>query len=73
MVHNTAGKASEVFEAETAFAVEDFLFDLYYWFDKSREKNKLSDFFNNEGMLLIVLFFNLTSYHQMKVRQDFST
>ncbi len=38
MVHNTACKASEVFEAETAFAVEDLFFDLYYWFDKSTEK-----------------------------------
>ncbi len=42
MVHNTACKASEVFEAETAFAVEDFPFDLIW--QKHKEKYELSDF-----------------------------
>lgn len=45
MVHNTVCKASEVFEVETGFDVEDMLVDLYYWFDKStKRKNELSDF-----------------------------
>ena len=45
MVHNTASKASEAFEAETGFAIEDILVDLYYWFDKStKRKNELASF-----------------------------
>ena len=45
MVHNTATKAAESFEAETGFDVEDLLVDLYYWFDKStKRKNGLLEF-----------------------------
>ena len=45
MVHNTATKAAESFEAETGFDVEDMFVDLYYWFDKStKRKNELSDY-----------------------------
>ncbi len=45
MVHNTASKAAEAFQAETGFDVEDLLVDLYYWFDKStKRKNELCDF-----------------------------
>ena len=45
MVHNTATKAAESFEAETGFDVEDKLVDLYYWFDKStKRKNELSNY-----------------------------
>ncbi len=45
IVHNTASKAAEGFQAETGFDVEDLLVDLYYWFDKStKRKNELRDF-----------------------------
>lgn len=45
MVHNTACKASESFQAATGFDVEDMLVDIYYWFDKStKRKNELADF-----------------------------
>ena len=42
MVHNTANRAAEAFEAETKFDIEDILVDLFYWFDKStNRKNEL--------------------------------
>lgn len=45
MVHNTATKAADSFEAETGFDVEDMLVDLYYWFNKNtKRKNELSDY-----------------------------
>ena len=45
MVHNTASKASDSFEVETGFDIEDMLVDLYYWFDKStKRKNELLHF-----------------------------
>ena len=45
MVHNTATKAAEAFQAATGCDVEDILVDLYYWFDNStKRKNELSSF-----------------------------
>lgn len=45
MVHNTATKSANAFEAETRFDAEDLLVDLYYWFDKStKRKNTLAEF-----------------------------
>ena len=45
MVHITATKAAESFEAETGFDAKDMLVDLYYWFDKSNKmKNEVSDY-----------------------------
>lgn len=34
-MHNTTSKASEKFTEVVGFDVEDFLVDIYYWFDKS--------------------------------------
>ena len=45
IVHNTASKASDHFEVETGFDIEDMLVDIYYWFDKStKRKNELLNF-----------------------------
>ena len=45
MVHNMAVKAVEAFQSITGFDIEDFLIDLYNWFDKStKRKNKLAEF-----------------------------
>lgn len=38
IIHNTASKASESFTESSGFDVEDFLVDLFHWFDKSSKK-----------------------------------
>ncbi|XP_066912218.1 uncharacterized protein, partial [Clytia hemisphaerica] len=45
IIHNTASKGAEAFSNETDFDVEDFLVDLYYYFDKSsKRKVNLEDY-----------------------------
>ena len=42
IIHNAAQKAGEVFTEVCGFDVEEFVIDLYYWFDKStKRKNGL--------------------------------
>lgn len=42
IIHNAAQKAGEVFTEVCRFDVEEFVIDLYYWFDKStKRKNGL--------------------------------
>ena len=41
IIHNTASKASKMFTRVSKFDVEDFLVDLFHWFDKS-SKRKVS-------------------------------
>ena len=41
IIHNIASKASEMFTRVLKFDVEDFLVDLFHWFDKS-SKRKVS-------------------------------
>ena len=38
IVHNTAAKAAETFSEVAGFDIEDFLVDLYHYFDKSSER-----------------------------------
>ena len=45
ILHNAGQKAAEAFACESRFDVEEFLIDLYYWFDKSTKcKNILQDY-----------------------------
>ena len=37
IIHNIASKASEMFTRVSKFDVEDFLIDLFHWFDKKLE------------------------------------
>jgi hypothetical protein len=41
IIHNTVCKAAEMFSTVSGFDVEDFLVDLFHWFDKS-SKRKVS-------------------------------
>ena len=38
IVHNTAAKAAETFSKVAEFDIEDFLVDLYHYFDKSSKR-----------------------------------
>ena len=38
IVHNTAAKAAETFSEVAGFDIEDFLVDLYHYFDKSSKR-----------------------------------
>uniref|UniRef100_A0A1X7TM57 DUF659 domain-containing protein n=1 Tax=Amphimedon queenslandica TaxID=400682 RepID=A0A1X7TM57_AMPQE len=38
IVHNIAGKGSSTFEEVSGFSVDDFVIDIYYWFDKSTKR-----------------------------------
>lgn len=45
IIHNTAHKAGEEFTSYCNFDLEEFVIDLFYWFDKStRRKNELACF-----------------------------
>ncbi|KAK6191363.1 hypothetical protein SNE40_003074 [Patella caerulea] len=47
LVHNLACRASDAFQSEVGFDVEDFCVDIYYWFDKStKRKSILAEFCN---------------------------
>lgn len=38
IVHNTAGNGAQVFSDFSRFQLEDFLVDIYFWFDKSTQR-----------------------------------
>ena len=38
IIHNTASKAAERFSEVSRLDVEDFLVDLFHWFDKSSKR-----------------------------------
>ena len=38
LVHNIAGHASEVFNEQSGFDVEDFCVDIFYWFNQSNKR-----------------------------------
>jgi hypothetical protein len=42
VMHNTSEKASQEFEKVSAFDVEEFCIDLYYWFQKSTQRKGLA-------------------------------
>ena len=44
IIHNTANKAAERFSEVLGFDVEDFLVDLFHWFDKSSKRKVTSNF-----------------------------
>ncbi len=45
MIHNAAQKAAGAFFCHTKFDIEDFMVDLYYWFEKStKRKNCLRSY-----------------------------
>ena len=44
IIHNTANKAAERFSEVSCFDVEDFLGDLFHWFDKSSKRKLLQIF-----------------------------
>ena len=44
IIHNTANKAVEQFSEVSGFDVEDFLVDLFHWFDKSSKRKVTSNF-----------------------------
>ena len=44
VIHNTANKAAEQFSEVSGFDVEDFLVDLFHWFDKSSKRKVTSHF-----------------------------
>ena len=45
ILHNAGQKAAEAFNKESGFDVEEFLIDIYYWFDKStKRKNTLQEY-----------------------------
>ena len=44
IIHNTANKAAERFSEASGFDVENFLVDLFHWFDKSSKRKVTSDF-----------------------------
>ena len=43
-IHNTANKAAKRFSEVSRFDVEDFLLDLFHWFDKSSKRKVASNF-----------------------------
>ena len=47
IIHNTSNKAAQRFSEVSGFDVEDFLVDLFHWFDKS-SKRKLLQIFNRK-------------------------
>ena len=44
IIHNIANKAAEQFSEVSGFDVEDFLVDLFQWFDKSSKRTVTSNF-----------------------------
>ena len=44
LIHTTANKAAERFSEVSGFDVEDFLVDLFHWFDKSSKRKVTSNF-----------------------------
>ena len=38
LIHNVASRASDVFQKEVKFDVEDVCVDIFYWFDKSTKR-----------------------------------
>lgn len=45
MIHNAAQKAARAFSSQVGFDVEEFMVDLYYWFEKStKRKNCLRSY-----------------------------
>ena len=44
IIYNTANKAAERFSEVSRFDVEDFLVDLFHWFDKSSKRKVTSNF-----------------------------
>ena len=44
IIHNTENKAAEQFSEVSGFYVEDFLVDLFHWFDKSSKRKVTSNF-----------------------------
>ena len=44
VIHNTANKAAGQFSEKSGFGVEDFLVDLFHWFDKSSKIKFTSNF-----------------------------
>ena len=45
IIHNTAHKAGEVFTMNSGFDLEEFVIDLFYWFNKStKRKNELASY-----------------------------
>lgn len=45
IIHNAAQHAAEAFTSECGFDIEEFVVDLYYWFDKStKRKNELRSY-----------------------------
>ena len=44
IIHTTANKAAEQFSEVSGFEVEDFLLDLFHWFDKSSKRKVTSNF-----------------------------
>ena len=44
IIHNTANKAAKRFSEVSRFDVEDFLVDLFHWFDKSSKRKVTSNF-----------------------------
>ena len=44
IIHNTANKAAERFSEVSRFDVEDFLVDLFHWFDKSSKRKVTPNF-----------------------------
>ena len=44
IIHNTANKTPERFSEVPDFDVQDFLVDLFHWFDKSSKIKVISNF-----------------------------
>lgn len=45
IVHNAAQKGAEQFSVVPGFDIEEFIVDIFYWFDKStKRKNLLQDY-----------------------------
>ena len=44
IIHNTANRAAELFSKVPRFDVEDFLVDLFHWFNKSSKRKVSSNF-----------------------------
>ena len=44
MIHNTANKVAERFSEVSRFDVEDFIVDLFHWFDKSFKRKVTPNF-----------------------------
>ena len=71
IVHNIANKGAQTFEGISNFDIEDFLVDLFHWFDKS-SKRKVNVALNsqclcsNSFLVNIFLFLGTFPYEAHK-------